>query len=61
MINGAAPFMAEADQLNLTALTEGVVASSLLLGARSARFSEGDCRTVTADVKISLSLPFCSL
>lgn len=33
VINGALPFMAEADQLNLTALTEGMVASSLLLGA----------------------------
>ena len=44
--------MAEADQLNLTALTEGMVASSLLLGLRSEQFSEGDCRTITADVKI---------
>ncbi|MCP6684015.1 sugar porter family MFS transporter [Bacillus nakamurai] len=33
VINGALPFMAEAGQLNLTALTEGMVASSLLLGA----------------------------
>ncbi|MBT2573070.1 sugar porter family MFS transporter [Bacillus sp. ISL-51] len=33
VINGALPFMTEADQLNLTALTEGMVASSLLLGA----------------------------
>ncbi|MFN2746771.1 sugar porter family MFS transporter [Bacillus sp. z60-18] len=33
VINGALPYMAEPDQLNLTALTEGLVASSLLLGA----------------------------
>lgn len=33
VINGALPFMAEKDQLNLNALTEGLVASSLLFGA----------------------------
>lgn len=33
VINGALPFMAKPDQLNLTALTEGLVTSSLLLGA----------------------------
>lgn len=33
VINGALPFMGQEDQLNLTPLTEGVVASSLLLGA----------------------------
>ncbi|GKU83597.1 sugar porter family MFS transporter [Niallia sp. NCCP-28] len=33
VINGALPFMAKPDQLNLTPLTEGLVASSLLLGA----------------------------
>lgn len=33
VINGALPFMAQPDQLNLTPLTEGIVASSLLLGA----------------------------
>ena len=33
VINGALPFMSEEDQLNLTPLTEGVVTSSLLLGA----------------------------
>lgn len=33
VINGALPYMAAPDQLNLTPLTEGVVASSLLLGA----------------------------
>ncbi|WP_255770972.1 sugar porter family MFS transporter [Oceanobacillus alkalisoli] len=33
VINGALPFMSQADQLNLTPFTEGVVASSLLLGA----------------------------
>ncbi|MEC1233329.1 MFS transporter, partial [Bacillus paralicheniformis] len=33
VINGALPYMSEGDQLNLTAFTEGVVASSLLLGA----------------------------
>lgn len=33
VINGALPFMGQADQLNLTPLTEGMVASSLLLGA----------------------------
>jgi len=33
VINGALPFMSEPDQLNLTAFTEGLVASSLLLGA----------------------------
>ncbi|MFP7492180.1 sugar porter family MFS transporter [Terribacillus saccharophilus] len=33
VINGALPFMGQPDQLNLTPLTEGVVASSLLLGA----------------------------
>ncbi|MFP7485475.1 sugar porter family MFS transporter [Priestia filamentosa] len=33
VVNGALPFMAQPDQLNLTAFTEGVVASSLVLGA----------------------------
>ncbi|MEH7744879.1 sugar porter family MFS transporter [Neobacillus drentensis] len=33
VINGALPFMAKPDQLNLTAFTEGLVASSLILGA----------------------------
>jgi MFS transporter, SP family, major inositol transporter len=33
VINGALPFMGQDDQLNLTPLTEGMVASSLLLGA----------------------------
>ncbi|WP_281658613.1 sugar porter family MFS transporter [Halobacillus sp. Cin3] len=33
VINGALPFMAEEGQLNLSPLTEGLVASSLLLGA----------------------------
>lgn len=33
VINGALPFMATAGQLNLTPVTEGLVASSLLLGA----------------------------
>jgi MFS transporter, SP family, major inositol transporter len=33
VINGALPFMAEADQLNLNAFTEGLVASSLIFGA----------------------------
>lgn len=33
VINGALPFMAQEDQLNLTPFTEGLVASSLLLGA----------------------------
>lgn len=33
VINGALPFMSQEGELNLTALSEGVVASSLLLGA----------------------------
>lgn len=33
VINGALPFMGQADQLNLTPFTEGLVVSSLLLGA----------------------------
>ncbi|RYL92135.1 sugar porter family MFS transporter [Sporolactobacillus sp. THM7-4] len=33
VINGALPYMSRADQLNLNSLTEGLVASSLLLGA----------------------------
>lgn len=33
VINGALPYMSTPDQLNLTPLTEGIVASSLLLGA----------------------------
>jgi len=33
VINGALPYMAKPDQLNLTALTEGLVTSSLLFGA----------------------------
>ncbi len=33
VINGALPFMAEKDQLNLSPFTEGLVASSLVLGA----------------------------
>src|SRR5699024_11853602 len=33
ILNGALPFMSQADQLNLTSFTEGLVASVLLLGA----------------------------
>ena len=33
VVNGALPYMAQPDQLNLTPLHEGMVASSLLLGA----------------------------
>lgn len=33
VINGALPYMSQADQLNLTPFTEGLVASSLLFGA----------------------------
>ncbi len=33
VINGALPFMSEADQLNLNAFTKGLVASSLIFGA----------------------------
>jgi major inositol transporter-like SP family MFS transporter len=33
VINGALPYMSQADQLNLNAYTEGLVASSLLFGA----------------------------
>ena len=33
VINGALPYMARPDQLNLNAVTEGLVASSLLFGA----------------------------
>ncbi|WP_129731906.1 sugar porter family MFS transporter [Ectobacillus funiculus] len=33
VINGALPYMAQADQLNLNSFTEGLVASSLLFGA----------------------------
>jgi major inositol transporter-like SP family MFS transporter len=33
VINGALPYMAKPDQLNLNAVTEGLVTSSLLLGA----------------------------
>ncbi|GAA3330846.1 hypothetical protein GCM10020331_085000 [Ectobacillus funiculus] len=33
VINGALPFMARPDQLNLNPFTEGLVASSLVLGA----------------------------
>lgn len=33
VINGALPFMSEEDQLNLNSFTQGLVASSLLLGA----------------------------
>lgn len=33
VINGALPFMSQADQLNLTPMTEGLVASSLVFGA----------------------------
>lgn len=33
VINGALPYMSEADQLNLNSFTEGLIVSSLLLGA----------------------------
>lgn len=33
VINGALPYMSEADQLNLNPFTQGLVASSLLFGA----------------------------
>src|SRR5699024_11784531 len=33
VINGALPFMSQPDQLNLTPVTEGIIASSLVLGA----------------------------
>ena len=41
VINGALPYMSEKDQLNLNSLTEGLVASSLLLGAALGAFLGG--------------------
>ncbi|WP_430178946.1 MFS transporter [Peribacillus simplex] len=41
IINGALPFMSEADQLNINSLTQGLVASSLLLGAALGAFLGG--------------------
>ncbi|WP_279386962.1 sugar porter family MFS transporter [Lucifera butyrica] len=41
VINGALPYMAKPDQLNLTPLTEGLVASSLLFGAALGSLTSG--------------------
>jgi major inositol transporter-like SP family MFS transporter len=41
VINGALPYMAQPDQLNLTPLNEGMVASALLLGAAVGAFTGG--------------------
>ncbi len=53
VINGALPYMSEGDQLNLTAFTEGLVASSLLLGAALGRYSAEGSPIISGAAKTS--------
>lgn len=56
VINGALPFMAQPDQLNLTPITEGLVASSLILGAAFGSLFGGRLSDLKGRRKAILSL-----
>ncbi|WP_196594274.1 sugar porter family MFS transporter [Pectinatus sottacetonis] len=56
VINGALPFMAAPDQLNLTPAMEGMVASSLLLGAALGAFFGGRIADIKGRRKMLLIL-----
>jgi major inositol transporter-like SP family MFS transporter len=61
VINGALPYMAEPDQLNLNAMTEGLVASSLLLGAAFGAVFSGKLADQKGRKKVIMYLAFVFL
>ncbi|MET1249698.1 sugar porter family MFS transporter [Sporolactobacillus sp. STCC-11] len=61
VINGALPYMARPDQLNLNAFTEGLVASSLLLGAAFGAVFSGRLSDHKGRKKVILYLAFVFL
>lgn len=61
VINGALPYMSAADQLNLTSFTQGLVASSLLLGAALGAVLGGACPITRDAGRISCTSRYCFL
>ncbi|TWD97502.1 major inositol transporter-like SP family MFS transporter [Neobacillus bataviensis] len=61
VVNGALPFMAKRDQLNLTPVTEGLVTSSLLLGAAFGSLLCGQLADRFGRRKMILNLSFLFL
>lgn len=58
VLNGALPFMAKPDQLNLTPVTEGLVTSTLLLGAALGAWFGGSLSDRYGRRKMILNLAF---
>ncbi|TGA96084.1 sugar porter family MFS transporter [Sporolactobacillus shoreae] len=56
VINGSLPFMSQPDQLNLNSFTEGLVASSLLLGAAFGAIFSGKLADKKGRRKVIMSL-----